>query len=873
MVLLQNIITKIGLLIRYIKEVNFVKYNNLINNLREISSQIKNKLAEDEDRNILLCCIEKAIDHVKNGDIESAFSYINKLYTKFIISQSKHSPCCHYYLFLEKLKKKLLKCYLDQPVEVLEEELMGFINQRIQILTVLSPPAGRPPNITGILREVKDGIVKLALQNEHEDSDTERIGVYKLSEVIGFIPATEEDSECGHEDESEAPFNNELKKLIDKNIKLFISESTTERISITGILQKVEDGYVKIKVEKENEIDIEPELRVYQTDYIVGFSQSGSGSIPGMVTLEVTVQWPEGVEHPEKVDVILTREEVDVVVETIDGIATFTTEPSGDVILRGEPVPGFEIPIKEIRLTGNQKYVTETLEYQAADIPVEGVILNQEELELIVGSSEELSARIQPPNVSNQNISWQSSDENIATVSDDGLITAVSTGNATITVTTEDGQETDSAEVRVVSIEQILEPTPITALRGEVIVLPEIVRAKLSNENYIDLAVTWSFADEVLGGVFEVPLEGATTSYTLTGDVEQTEQPIILTINVEDSQAVPVTAVSLDINQASLLVAETLTLTATIYPEDATTTDIVWSSSNEEVATVTDGIVKAITPGIEVITVTTIDGGYEAYCQVSVSSIPELELIYATQEVYDSPEEVTISVENLVEFLELDDGKEVVYYVKVEQSGSNRSLNSGDDTVIISNDSIEFNLYDVTEFETTQSYSKEYFVYMSTDPEYPKADEQTLMTNFKVGSPVPIVPKENVRVNLEILGGLLEGQPQGMIFILAREIDKEVIDITWEDYIDPEAPEGEIEFIDEVKLIGSTDSEGNVIWEEPRESLKLGGYFLLVVTPEGYIDNLNLVNPESEDGELLKEVHLIRGGAIERDIINTYLGE
>ena len=106
-----------------------------------------------------------------------------------------------------------------------------------------------------------------------------------------------------------------------------------------------------------------------------------------------------------------------------------------------------------------------------------------------------------------------------------------------------------------------------------------------------------------------------------------------MTINVEDSQAVPVTAVSLDINQASLLVAETLILTETIHPGGATTKEVIWSSSNEEAATVTDGIVKAVNPGIAVITVTTIDGGYEAYCQVSVSSIPELELIYATQAV------------------------------------------------------------------------------------------------------------------------------------------------------------------------------------------------------------------------------------------------
>ncbi|MGV7331555.1 hypothetical protein PJK51_29455, partial [Mycobacterium kansasii] len=78
----------------------------------------------------------------------------------------------------------------------------------------------------------------------------------------------------------------------------------------------------------------------------------------------------------------------------------------------------------------------------------------------------------------------------------------------------------------------------------------------------------------------------------------------------------------------------------------------------------------------------------------------------------------------------------------------------------------------------------------------------------------------------------------------------DIADLTWEDYWDSTTGQ----FTDEVKMIGMTNEEGIVIWEEPRETLKLGGYVLLEVTPPGYVDNLNLINPESEDGSLMKEV-------------------
>lgn len=82
---------------------------------------------------------------------------------------------------------------------------------------------------------------------------------------------------------------------------------------------------------------------------------------------------------------------------------------------------------------------------------------------------------------------------------------------------------------------------------------------------------------------------------------------------------VSVTGVSLDKTSDELEVGDTLKLTATIEPADATNPNVTWSSSDENVATVDEnGTVKAVAAGTAVITVKTADGGKEATCTVTV---------------------------------------------------------------------------------------------------------------------------------------------------------------------------------------------------------------------------------------------------------------
>ncbi|GEM_PF-3466009 len=85
--------------------------------------------------------------------------------------------------------------------------------------------------------------------------------------------------------------------------------------------------------------------------------------------------------------------------------------------------------------------------------PVTGVSLNKTSISLEIGSSEKLTSTVQPSNASNKKVTWSSSANEVCTVSSDGQVTAVGEGEATVTVTTDDGNKTTSCVVTVIDIE------------------------------------------------------------------------------------------------------------------------------------------------------------------------------------------------------------------------------------------------------------------------------------------------------------------------------------------------------------------------------------------------------------------------------------
>ena len=89
----------------------------------------------------------------------------------------------------------------------------------------------------------------------------------------------------------------------------------------------------------------------------------------------------------------------------------------------------------------------------------------------------------------------------------------------------------------------------------------------------------------------------------------------------ENPTTVAVTGVTLNQNEAQMTVGgETLTLTATVNPNNATDQSVSWSTSDGDVATVDNGVVTAVAAGNATITVTTTDGSFTATCDVTVTA-------------------------------------------------------------------------------------------------------------------------------------------------------------------------------------------------------------------------------------------------------------
>ena len=80
---------------------------------------------------------------------------------------------------------------------------------------------------------------------------------------------------------------------------------------------------------------------------------------------------------------------------------------------------------------------------------VEEILLNSNEFVLNAGFTFQLTAVVLPGNVTNPAIVWTSSNPEVATVDDNGLVSAVAEGNATITATSADGNAMATADVEV----------------------------------------------------------------------------------------------------------------------------------------------------------------------------------------------------------------------------------------------------------------------------------------------------------------------------------------------------------------------------------------------------------------------------------------
>ena len=268
------------------------------------------------------------------------------------------------------------------------------------------------------------------------------------------------------------------------------------------------------------------------------------------------------------------------------------------------------------------------------NILVTGIKLNLSSKSVYVNQSFKLTATITPDIATNKTVLWTSSNNAVATVDSDGQVTALAGGTARITATTTDGSNLSaSCDVTVIQLATSisLNETVATMYTGNTLQLSATVLPNTTSNP----SVTWSSSNT---SVATVSSAGVVTAKS-AGEVvitARTTDGTNLSANCNVTVKQLATSIYLNHTSATLYMDQTIQLTATVSPSDATDRSVLWSSSDNSIANVSPtGLVTAIGPGNATITATTVDGSnLSATCAITVkASVTSLTL---------DPSEVTI---------------------------------------------------------------------------------------------------------------------------------------------------------------------------------------------------------------------------------------
>ena len=221
----------------------------------------------------------------------------------------------------------------------------------------------------------------------------------------------------------------------------------------------------------------------------------------------------------------------------------------------------------------------------------------------------------------NYNISFEPADARIAAVNANGVVTGVSAGETTITVTTEDGGFTGACAINVYN--QAVTGVTIEPSEAELTVGSSTkLTATVLPENASNKNVVYSVDDE---SILSVDQDGNVTGLSAgTATVTVTTEDGGFSASAEITVIpVRVTGVSISPKAASVGLGHTIQLTASIKPSNAANKNLSWSVSDETIISVDDqGTVTGLSLGTATVTVTTEDGGFTASAEITVCYAP-----------------------------------------------------------------------------------------------------------------------------------------------------------------------------------------------------------------------------------------------------------
>ncbi len=264
-----------------------------------------------------------------------------------------------------------------------------------------------------------------------------------------------------------------------------------------------------------------------------------------------------------------------------------------------------------------------------ADVKVSRITLSASTgLALTKGQTQKLTATVAPANATNQAVTWKTSDKNVATVSVNGLVTAIGGGDATITCTAKDGSNVKATCKVMVTVPVSgiqLSQTSAALTVGDTLTLTKTIYPSDATNQ----AVTWTSSSDAVASVDsngKITAKTAGSAVITCKSVSDNSVVGICNVTVKAKVQTPseikVNKITLNKTTASVTKGKTLQLTATVTPGNATKKEVKWSTSNKNVAMVSpSGLVTAKSAGTATITCTAQDGsGVKATCKITVKN-------------------------------------------------------------------------------------------------------------------------------------------------------------------------------------------------------------------------------------------------------------
>lgn len=253
-----------------------------------------------------------------------------------------------------------------------------------------------------------------------------------------------------------------------------------------------------------------------------------------------------------------------------------------------------------------------------AKVAAESVTLNEKTLTMYTGDGFKLLATVLPDETFDKTVNWTSSDNNVASIDANGAVKAIGYGKATITATC--ASNSAAKAVCEVSVFEHCKGVEISATNAQLFVGNSFtLTANTLPLGKSDGNIEWSVSDETVikrnaDGTILSLKEGVAEVTAKSTDGGHIAKCIVTVKNIPVAENITLSDYSL-----VMYVDDNHSLTAEVTPDDAVDKDVTWFSSNEAVATVENGEVKARGFGKAYITayVTTNDA-VSATCAVQV---------------------------------------------------------------------------------------------------------------------------------------------------------------------------------------------------------------------------------------------------------------